>query len=456
MRNTVPLIGRRLLGAGVALWAVCAGPAFAAFPGHNGEIAVEASPAPGRLDIGAIALDGTARTIVGMGTRDESSPAWSPDGERLAFARYEGGPDSNLFIVNSDGSGEHRLTTSGGMDESPSWSPDGRRIVYTADPTTNCVRDPDCEAEVHILNVDTLDDFVLADRGYQPAWSPRGDVIAFTRTAPCAGCHEDDIYTVAPDGSGLTNLTADTSDDAVQATWSPDGAQIAYAANFDCCVPHDIAKMNADGSNKTRLTFSGSPAPFIIADGPTWSPDGKRIAFIWRPVGTCSSYGCGWELFHMATDGTDITRVTNDGQRQARPDWGAAPRHPPDCSNLAPSRQTLWPHNRRFVKVWVSGAADPDGEPLTVQITGVTQDEPVTGRRDWTTPDAKLPGGAKVRLRAERNPKGDGRVYRVAVRVSDSDGASCDGTVQVEVRRHKHKPAVDSAPPSYDSVAVAP
>jgi len=56
----------------------------------------------------------------------------------------------------------------------------------------------------------------------------------------------------------------------------------------------------------------------------------------------------------------------------------------------------------------------------------------------------------QVRLRAERDPAGDGRVYRIAFTVSDGRD-DCSGVATVEVRRHKHRPAIDSAPPSYDS-----
>ena len=83
---------------------------------------------------------------------------------------------------------------------------------------------------------------------------------------------------------------------------------------------------------------------------------------------------------------------------------------------------------------------------MTLSITGVTQDEP-TG----TTPDAVLgPGSNSVRLRAERDGSGDGRVYRVSFEASDGRGGTCTGFATVGVRKGSG-PAVDSAPPSYDS-----
>jgi hypothetical protein len=56
-----------------------------------------------------------------------------------------------------------------------------------------------------------------------------------------------------------------------------------------------------------------------------------------------------------------------------------------------------------------------------------------------------------VRLRAERDNRGDGRVYRISFEAGDGNGGSCEGTATVGVPRRKNGPAIDSAPPSYDS-----
>jgi hypothetical protein len=143
--------------------------------------------------------------------------------------------------------------------------------------------------------------------------------------------------------------------------------------------------------------------------------------------------------------------VTNDRARDADPDWQPIPNQPPDCSGVAPSRPVLTTANRKLMPVTLDGATDPDGDPTTLAIDGVTQDEPVTGRGDSTSPDAIDEGDGELRVRAERDPRGDGRVYRIAFTVFDDHGGSCSGTATVSVPRKRHKPAVDSAPPSYDS-----
>jgi hypothetical protein len=81
--------------------------------------------------------------------------------------------------------------------------------------------------------------------------------------------------------------------------------------------------------------------------------------------------------------------------------------------------------------VTLTGATDPDGGEVTLRITGVTHDE--GGAPGWE------PGSSpeQVLLRAERDPKGDGRVYTIAFEVSDERGATCTGEATVTVPRHK-------------------
>jgi DNA-binding beta-propeller fold protein YncE len=129
------------------------------------------------------------------------------------------------------------------------------------------------------------------------------------------------------------------------------------------------------------------------------------------------------------------------------------PNRSPDCRSVAPSRTVLTNVNRRLVAITLEGATDPDGDAVTLSVDGVTQDEPVVGSGDHTSPDAVDEGEGELRVRAERNPRGDGRVYRIAFTASDGHSGSCSGTATVSVPRKRHKPAVDSAPPSYDSFA---
>lgn len=100
--------------------------------------------------------------------------------------------------------------------------------------------------------------------------------------------------------------------------------------------------------------------------------------------------------------------------------------HPPDCSAAFASPATIWPPNGRLVPVAIRNVTDPDGDPVTITITGVRQDEPTGG-----SPSAFGIGTPDVSVRADRAGGGDGRVYRLSFTATDSQGASCAGTVAV-------------------------
>jgi hypothetical protein len=107
------------------------------------------------------------------------------------------------------------------------------------------------------------------------------------------------------------------------------------------------------------------------------------------------------------------------------------PNHPPVCATAQPSVGVLWPANHKLVAVRIVGVTDPDGDPLTITVTRVTQDEPVTSGGDGdTTPDAVI-RGAEVALRAERSGRGNGRVYGVNFTANDGRGGTCSGAVLV-------------------------
>jgi hypothetical protein len=104
---------------------------------------------------------------------------------------------------------------------------------------------------------------------------------------------------------------------------------------------------------------------------------------------------------------------------------------PPDCSGAGPTIARLWPPNHKLVRVGVTGIVDPDGDPTTVAIVGVTSDEPVNGLGDGDTcPDAVI-DGSEVELRAERAGGGNGRVYTVLYEATDGAGGICSGSVTV-------------------------
>jgi len=139
--------------------------------------------------------------------------------------------------------------------------------------------------------------------------------IAFEAIAPDRV--QTEIFTINPDGSGRTQLTADAAH-SYDPAWSPDGARIVFASQRDGDVNGDIYSMNADGTGVVRLTSE------LGADtDPNWSPDGTKI--VWSAVRWVRQGPIEFELIQVYTmnaDGTDERNISNTlDQHETSPVW---------------------------------------------------------------------------------------------------------------------------------------
>jgi Tol biopolymer transport system component len=439
--------GKAATGVALVAALVLAAPAEATFPGANGKIAFPYCDAT-QTTCGLFTVnpDGTERTQITHVQRGECidvysgsyeagrdyNPAWSADGKKIVFVREPPGCGPHrLYSVNADGSDLTQLTDDYGLN--PTWSPDGSRIAFERGRTI-WIMDADGSNETPVsgwLFNDTPDQ--------SPNWSPDGSKIAFVSLLPVdsvSNYSANRVFTMKPDGSDRTQLTIWDSyyRHDYDPVWSPDGG-IAFTGKTPWPAPanrSDVWTMSADGSNRSNVTqdqWDGTVLSVL-----SWSPDGSKILFLNSNSG----------LFLMNPDGSEKTFLLDSYDA----DWQPIPRNAaPDCSGVVATPSSLRSHNHAFRTVALSGARDPDGDAVSIAIDGVTQDEPVGHR-----PDAQ-PGHrpSQVQLRAERDSKGDGRVYRIAFTASDGNDGECTGVATVEVRRKKNEPAVDSAPPSYDS-----
>lgn len=107
---------------------------------------------------------------------------------------------------------------------------------------------------------------------------------------------------------------------------------------------------------------------------------------------------------------------------------------PPDCSGAYPSIGILWPVNHQMVAIEIMGVVDPDGDPITITIDSIFQDEPVFGIGSGkTAPDGAGVGTSIALVRAERSGVGNGRVYHIFFTATDAYGHACSGEVLVSV-----------------------
>jgi eukaryotic-like serine/threonine-protein kinase len=192
---------------------------------------------------------------------------WSPDGLRFAFSRKDL-EHTNLYLANADGGNVVRLTSDAANKGGPQWSPDGRSIVFT--------QDRDGYQQLYAIDLESRSMARLSNSQENEllhSFSPDGKHILFNRSGNRRTEVLKDIWVMDSDGSNPRLVATPPNDDEfIYPRFSPDGCRIAFQ-RFDVSVRvWDVWIMNADGSAQTRLTYVGGGFP-------SWSPDGKRIAF---------------------------------------------------------------------------------------------------------------------------------------------------------------------------------
>lgn len=262
---------------------------------------------------------------------------------RIAFGQRDDQGAYDIFVAALDSAQARQITHDRGA-YSPAWSPDGRQLAITRNET------------IVVGSVDGLTE-QISPEGFEaryPAWSPDSRLLAFaarqsadqpwrlaivnlanrevgfpgpTGVAWIAWSRQGVLAYSAPAGDGLPqdifvlsgqgvprNITNTPDSEEDFPTWSPDGKRIAFVANPQGPqnLPlRQIYAMNADGTGRTQLTHLSGPHT-----NPTWSPDGDWIAFVSRAAGG------DWQVWAMHADGGQPVQLTFGPQQKFYLAWG--------------------------------------------------------------------------------------------------------------------------------------
>ena len=249
-------------------------------------------------------------------------PSFSPDGTQVAFSRRGG--DEGLYLINVDGSNEHRIFSAREPIVSPKWSPDGQYIVFDrGDEVDRCRKVGFQCLDNNLSGVDSEDiatemqnvlarvdvngkhyrDIPVLHRAHAPDWNAAGIVyhspagLQITQDDPNA--RTEVLYF---DVQKQYELDPD---------WQPGGDRIVFQQRE---ASHwQIYGVNADGSGLTGLTHPGTTfvdvQPSSVA--PAWSPDGQHIVFLSNQIPNGKGAG-DWGVWVMDADGSNQRRLPID------------------------------------------------------------------------------------------------------------------------------------------------
>jgi TolB protein len=184
------------------------------------------------------------------------SPRFSPDGNEVAITLETAG-NSDIYLMDLRTRAIKRLTTDPAIDTAPSFSPDGRQIAFESD------RGGGNSKQIYVMNVDGSNQHRIsfgAGENGTPVWSPRGDLLAFTK-------QQGSRFTIGvmrPDGSGERIITDGYHDEGP--TWAPNGRVLMFSREAANGRGSQIWSVDVTGRNERRVMTPGD------SSDPAWSP----------------------------------------------------------------------------------------------------------------------------------------------------------------------------------------
>jgi TolB protein len=299
--NVIRLLVSAGLVAGIAAFvAACGGedearPDLAFVSTRDGSYAIFEMDADGSAERRLTSADPDASSPAALFFQVE--PSWSADGTRIAFSsRREGTFD--IYVMNADGTGTTRLTSTKESDSHPTWSADGSKIAFARGGS----------GDIYVMDADGSNVHRISDplaEESDPAWSPDGNWIAYVRRA--GGTTVQEVWLARPDGTERHALTSQGAKTFTPA-WSPDSTRLVFTSNKDSEV-FELYTIGVDGKGlRSVIPTAGDNFE------PTWSPDGSKIA-----------YQEDGAIFTVELGGGDVEKLTDNENNDSSPAWNPQP-----------------------------------------------------------------------------------------------------------------------------------
>lgn len=305
-----------------------ASPSHAVVPGPNGQIAFE-SNRDGNTEIYVMNSDGSIERNLTNHPANDFYPVWGPAGDKILFGSARGAATTpanavDVWVMDADGSNPVQLTAGPGEDRGASFTSDGQKIVFH----TQRFRDATHAFDLMIMDADGGNETLLfpnASAAYACGDSATGTVVFNSSGNPLGTNPERDfeIFTIDIGGGNPRQLTFNAVLDSGP-KFSPDCSAVSYNS-LDAGGSLDVHRMDADGTGDVNLTN----APGVFDAFSAFSPDGQRIVF-------STNRDVNFEIYTMSSvDGSGLVRYTETkrGEGDLRGDWGtAADYHGPPTS----------------------------------------------------------------------------------------------------------------------------